>query len=222
MTQSFRAASTATLRWAAKPGQGSFRITRAPAARAFSRVRSEEPESTTTISSQKATLCRASGSFASSLWVMTTAERGTTGEVYPREPGREPRAAMVTCRPCLRETDRTSWPSSASAGPSSKAISCSSSGLHSPRYLQCARVLMDPELASRSGAILADALRPQLWGCRAGGGRGSRAGRGPRGPRGGAGLRLPGPLHRAPGRPDDPAPRLPARARASRWWWSKT
>jgi len=39
-----------------------------------------------------------------------------------------------------------------------------SSGLHSPRYLQCARVLMDPELASRLGRSLADALRPQLGG----------------------------------------------------------
>jgi orotate phosphoribosyltransferase len=34
-----------------------------------------------------------------------------------------------------------------------------SSGLHSPRYLQCARVLMDPPLASRLGADLATALR---------------------------------------------------------------
>ena len=37
-----------------------------------------------------------------------------------------------------------------------------SSGLHSPRYLQCARVLMDPVLASRLGAQLALALRPLL------------------------------------------------------------
>src|SRR5258706_13425091 len=35
-----------------------------------------------------------------------------------------------------------------------------SSGLHSPRYLQCARVLMDPALATRLGAELAAALRP--------------------------------------------------------------
>ncbi len=39
-----------------------------------------------------------------------------------------------------------------------------SSGLHSPRYLQCARVLMDPPLASRLGADLALALRPLLTG----------------------------------------------------------
>ncbi len=39
-----------------------------------------------------------------------------------------------------------------------------SSGLHSARYLQCARVLMDPELASRLGRSLADALRPHLQG----------------------------------------------------------
>jgi orotate phosphoribosyltransferase len=39
-----------------------------------------------------------------------------------------------------------------------------SSGLHSARYLQCARVLMDPELASRLGRSLADALRPHLGG----------------------------------------------------------
>lgn len=37
-----------------------------------------------------------------------------------------------------------------------------SSGLHSPRYLQCARVLMDPALATRLGRELADALRPAL------------------------------------------------------------
>jgi orotate phosphoribosyltransferase len=38
------------------------------------------------------------------------------------------------------------------------------SGLHSPRYLQCARVLMDPVLATRLGADLAAALRPLLGG----------------------------------------------------------
>jgi orotate phosphoribosyltransferase len=37
-----------------------------------------------------------------------------------------------------------------------------SSGLHSPRYLQCARVLMDPELATQLGAQLARALSPHL------------------------------------------------------------
>lgn len=37
-----------------------------------------------------------------------------------------------------------------------------SSGLHSNRYLQCARVLMDPELASRLGAELAARLRASL------------------------------------------------------------
>ncbi len=37
-----------------------------------------------------------------------------------------------------------------------------SSGLHSPRYLQCARVLMHPEVASRLGADLASALRHVL------------------------------------------------------------
>ena len=37
-----------------------------------------------------------------------------------------------------------------------------SSGLHSPRYVQCARVLMDPPLATRLGAALAEALRPAL------------------------------------------------------------
>jgi len=34
-----------------------------------------------------------------------------------------------------------------------------SSGLHSPRYLQCARLLMDPPLAARLGDRLAAALR---------------------------------------------------------------
>ena len=34
-----------------------------------------------------------------------------------------------------------------------------SSGLHSPRYLQCARVLMDPALATRLGGALAERLR---------------------------------------------------------------
>lgn len=40
------------------------------------------------------------------------------------------------------------------------------SGLHSPRYLQCARVLMDPELASRLGVELAARLTPLLAGSR--------------------------------------------------------
>ena len=39
-----------------------------------------------------------------------------------------------------------------------------SSGLHSPRYLQCARVLMDPALATRLGQALAERLRPLLGG----------------------------------------------------------
>ena len=39
-----------------------------------------------------------------------------------------------------------------------------SSGLHSPRYLQCARVLMDPALATRLGGQLAERLRPLLGG----------------------------------------------------------
>jgi orotate phosphoribosyltransferase len=36
------------------------------------------------------------------------------------------------------------------------------SGLHSPRYLQCARVLMDPPVATRVGARIAEALREVL------------------------------------------------------------
>jgi orotate phosphoribosyltransferase len=43
-----------------------------------------------------------------------------------------------------------------------------SSGLHSPRYLQCARVLMDPALATRLGAELARRLVPLAVGARAG------------------------------------------------------
>ncbi len=39
-----------------------------------------------------------------------------------------------------------------------------SSGLHSPRYLQCARVLMDPGLATRLGSELGEALRARLGG----------------------------------------------------------
>jgi orotate phosphoribosyltransferase len=39
-----------------------------------------------------------------------------------------------------------------------------SSGLHSARYLQSARVLMDPELATRLGRELAEKLRPFLGG----------------------------------------------------------
>lgn len=39
-----------------------------------------------------------------------------------------------------------------------------SSGLHSSRYLQCARVLMDPKLATRLGEALAARLRPLLGG----------------------------------------------------------
>jgi len=37
-----------------------------------------------------------------------------------------------------------------------------SSGLHSKHYLQCARVLMDPPLATRLGAQLAERLQPLL------------------------------------------------------------
>ena len=37
-----------------------------------------------------------------------------------------------------------------------------SSGLHSPRYLQCARVLMDPARASRLAAALVDTLPADL------------------------------------------------------------
>lgn len=43
-----------------------------------------------------------------------------------------------------------------------------SSGRHSPRYLQCARVLMDPVLAKRLGQELADSLRPLLGGTQPG------------------------------------------------------
>jgi orotate phosphoribosyltransferase len=39
-----------------------------------------------------------------------------------------------------------------------------SSGLHSARYLQCALVLMDPEVATRLGGELASALRPLVGG----------------------------------------------------------
>jgi orotate phosphoribosyltransferase len=39
-----------------------------------------------------------------------------------------------------------------------------SSGLHSPRYLQCALLLMDPALATSLGAALARRLRPLLGG----------------------------------------------------------
>jgi orotate phosphoribosyltransferase len=38
------------------------------------------------------------------------------------------------------------------------------SGLHSPRYLQCARVLMEPAVATRLGAQLAERLLPLLGG----------------------------------------------------------
>jgi orotate phosphoribosyltransferase len=40
------------------------------------------------------------------------------------------------------------------------------SGLHSPRYLQCARVLMDPALATRLGAELARRLEGHFGGAR--------------------------------------------------------
>jgi orotate phosphoribosyltransferase len=39
-----------------------------------------------------------------------------------------------------------------------------SSGLHSPRYLQCAQVLMDPALATRLGRELGERLLPLLGG----------------------------------------------------------
>src|SRR5256885_15905259 len=41
-----------------------------------------------------------------------------------------------------------------------------SSGLHSPRYVQCARVLMDPALATRLGADLVRGLESVLEGSR--------------------------------------------------------
>lgn len=41
-----------------------------------------------------------------------------------------------------------------------------SSGLHSPRYVQCARVLMDPALATRLGTDLGRALEGALGGAR--------------------------------------------------------
>ena len=37
-----------------------------------------------------------------------------------------------------------------------------SSGLHSPRYLQCARVLMDPRRAARLAEALADRIPPEI------------------------------------------------------------
>ena len=43
-----------------------------------------------------------------------------------------------------------------------------SSGLHSPRYLQCARVLMDPPVATRLGGALAERLRDALGGVQPG------------------------------------------------------
>ena len=39
-----------------------------------------------------------------------------------------------------------------------------SSGLHSPRYLQCALVLQDPALATRLGSELGELLKPLLGG----------------------------------------------------------
>ena len=43
-----------------------------------------------------------------------------------------------------------------------------SSGLHSPRYLQCARVLMDPRVATDLGRALAERLREALNGVQPG------------------------------------------------------
>jgi orotate phosphoribosyltransferase len=43
-----------------------------------------------------------------------------------------------------------------------------SSGLHSPRYLQCARVLMDPRVATDLGRALADQLREAVQGVQPG------------------------------------------------------
>src|SRR5688500_2672945 len=43
-----------------------------------------------------------------------------------------------------------------------------SSGLHSPRYLQCARVLMDPQVATDLGRALADQLREAVQGVQPG------------------------------------------------------
>ncbi len=76
-TQSWPAARVAKARWATNPGQGAFTINLAPAASATARVPSVEPESTTTISSQNATLARASPIVFSSFCAIRTAESGT-------------------------------------------------------------------------------------------------------------------------------------------------
>ncbi len=96
------------------------------------------------------------------------------------------------------------------------------SGLHSPRYLQCARVLMDPALATRLGAGLAERLLRAVRRAAAGRGRGAGARRRTRGPRGGPRSRLPRAVHRAAGRRHDPAPGLLARGGGAGASWSRT
>ena len=78
-TQSVVACSSAKFFCATYPGQARS-MTRAPAARAIPTVRSVLPESTTTISSAKATEARQPPMRSSSSWAMTqTAREARTG-----------------------------------------------------------------------------------------------------------------------------------------------
>ena len=162
------AASTATLRWATKPGQGAFTITRAPAATAISprAVRRAGVHDHDLVAEGDA-LAGPRGSFSSSLWVMTTAERGTTGEVYPRE--RDATRAPMGKMPSVlvdgsRQASRISWLSSRSAAPFSKATSCCLRAC--TRRATCSARASSWIPSSPRGwrRSLADALRPHLGG----------------------------------------------------------
>jgi len=115
-------------------------------------------------------------------------------------PSMEPEA--FTSEPCCA--------SSRSGVPSSRATS-SHVRAALPRYLQCARVLMDPALATRLGAELAGRLRPLLGEKRPGAVVAPALGGVARRPRGRPHPGLPRALHRAPGRGDDAAPGVHAR-----------
>ena len=86
------------------------------------------------------------------------------------------------------------------------------SGLHSPHYFQCARILQHPQVAERLGRRAGRGAHPPAGGPAAVGGALPGDGRADHRPRAGPGPGLPGDLRRAPGGADDPAP-LPARPR---------
>ena len=167
-TQSCRAARTAKSRWATKPGQGAFVITRAPArlrdlARAVRRAGVHEHD----LVAEGDARDRVADVSLLVLRDQDGRERHHARQ-YSRAPQRraDPARSRIRgpARYDLRVTD-TAAPLTTDAllrvfeeqGALLQGHFLLTSGLHSPRYLQCARVLMDPALATR---LCADARAP--------------------------------------------------------------